>query len=660
MPAAELPRSVGRLPNKLPGEFNSLRRSGASQRLSVAGSLPGGLPGNFNNITAVEDIPYGSIGFTLICRSVSDWTTILGIFYDYQNMSFTEELSSPGAGSVTFDLEDPSFLNQLISTNDPETILEKDNLWEVYFDGTRRFMWLGLNVDESEVNDQEDSTVTISGPGLASSLDWAKVLPNRFPTPMPKIETLQDDFVDVDVDIYGKWVNTITSVGSVQAANGAVSLTVTGTGSPGTQIASAFGYDFEESAVSVSVQPSTAGTGTGFIKTSYRIEQSSTVYVGMATIKEGGTYILIAEVADPDGTYTRQHVTYNANNMRYWRIQEKDGTAIFSYKALNATDDQWVTFAQIPYKMNPTLVRLNLLTFAVAGTGLTLPQKSTFTNVNLPGVASAHPPLEKFRRLVLKAQARGTIRHIIPDWSDTADSMNAAWVDNTSSDVSLGVDLLSVLDDYCTANRADWLFTPDFRLQVRQKVYVQGPDIPDPTAPFHKENDVIFYEAESQINRQRKRSYQDVVNYVVGATAADEYSVVKDDASIQSYQQREELISDTLKAIDLPSLETNLRNQLESRKEGKSSWTMEVAHGVEGKRLYADYVLGDWVSVQSAQGPQPRLDSWRIAAISVQVTGEDDPRIELTLNEKLDPYWIRLEKTVKKNKWTTIPTSPRQ
>lgn len=659
---AELSRNVGRLPSNLPGEFNSLRRSSFVQRINAAGSLPSKLPGNFNNIVPPDDIPYGSIGFTLICRSASDFTTILGIFYDYQAMSFTEELSGPGAGSVTFDLEDTSFLNQLVSTNDPEAILEKDNLWEVYFDGKRRFMWRGLNVNESELNPNEDNTVTISGPGLASSLEWAKVLPNRFPTPMPKIETIQDDFVDVDVDLYGKWVGTIVAVGSVSAANSAVALTVTGTGSPGTQIASDFAYDFEESAVSAWVQPSTAGTGSGYIKTALRIEQSANYYVGMATIKDtvANQYVLIAEVTDPDGTYTKQQVPYNSNNMRYWRIQEKDGTAIFSYKAVNATDDQWITFAQLPYKIVPTQVRLNLLTFAVAGTGLTLPQKSSFTHINLPGVASAHPPLEKYRRLILKAQNRGTIRHVIPDWNEDGDSMGAAWVDNTSSDVSLGADLLSVLDDYCASNRADWLFTADYRLQIRQRVYVQGPGIPDPTAPYHKEDKVILYEAQSQLNRQRTRTYQDVANYLVSATANDEYAVVKDDTSILNYQQREDLVSDTLKAVDMPSLQASLRNQLESRKEGKSSWTLEVAYDVESVRLYDDYVLGDWVSVQSAQGPQPRLDSWRIAAISVQVAGEDDPKIELTLNEKLDPYWIKLEKTVKKNKWTTIPTKPRQ
>lgn len=654
------PRDVGRIPGGLPNEFNSLRRSVGVQRLSTAGTLPSAVRGNFNNIVPALDIPYGSIGFTLICRSASDFTSILGIFYDYVSMSFSEELSGAGAGSVSFDLEDQSFLNQLIDSTDPETILDHDNLWEVCFDGQRRFMWLGQNVSENKLNEGEDDTVTISGPGLASSLDWGKVLPNRFPTPMPKIETLQDDFVDQDVDVYGKWVNSVTTIGNVAAANSQVTLTATGTGSPGTQLASASAYDFEDSGVSAWVLPSTAGTGTAYAKTSLRVEQSPTVYVGFSILKDMtlNQYVLVAEVFNPDGTTATQQVVYNSNNMRYLRIQEKDGTAIFSYKGANASDSEWVTFSQLPYKMDPTLVRLNLLLFAAAGTGMTMPQKSSFTSVNLPGVASPLPPLERFRRLILKAQDRGAIRHIIPDWTDTADSMGAAWVDNTSAEASLGSGLLSILDDYCTSNRADWLFTPDFRLQVRQRVYVQGPGIPDPTAPYHKENKVIFYEAESQLQKQRTRSYQGVSNYLVGNTASGEYAVESDTASIQGYQQREELISDSLTPTDIPSLQATLRNQLESKKSGTSSWSINVAYGIEGKRLYKDYVLGDWIGVQSAS-PTPKVDSWRIAAISVQVSGDNDPEIELTLNAKLDPYWIRLEKNMNKIKWISNPTPRR-
>lgn len=651
----DIARNVGRLPGELPNEFNSLRRSVGTQRLSTAGSLPSAISGNFNNIVPAVDVPYGSIGFTLICRSASDFATVLGIFYDFTSMSYTEELSAPGAASVSFDLEDQAFLSQLIDSNDPEIILGKDNLWEIYFDGERRFMWLGQNVSSNEVNESEDSTVTISGPGLGASLDWAKVLPNKFPSPKPKLETLQDDFVDQDLDVYGKWVASSSVAGSISIAGSKVSLNVTGTGLPGIYVSSDYAFDFEESGASVRVEPYVGSTGAGYIKTYLRIEASDTAYVGMFVNKTGSTYVLTAESVTASG-YTSQNIPYSASTMSYWRIQEKDGTAIFSYKGQFDGDDQWVTLATLPYSMDPTVVRLRLWANAVAGTGLTLPQKSSFAELSTSGVASPLPPLERFRRLILKAQDRGTIRHIIPDWSDAADSMGAAWVSNTSAEAALGAGLMSVLDDYCSSNRADWIFRPDYRLQVRQRVYVQGPGIPDPTAPYHKENEVIFYEEESQLAKQRTRSYQDVSNYLVGSTANGEYVVESDTASIDGFQQREELVSDTLTPTDIPSLRTNLKNQLETKKDGTSSWTVNVAHNIEGKRLYKDYELGDWVSVQSTN-PSPRLDAWRIAAISIQVAGDADPEIELTLNAKLDPFWVALGKDLKKIRWINPPAT---
>lgn len=643
------PVNAGRLPGSLPGEFGGLRRPGGTQRLRVAGSLPSSLPGNFNNIVPPDDIPYGSIGYTLICRSARDFTTILGIFYDYLNMSYSEELSGVGAGTVVFDLESEEFLNQLIDSNDPDSILTRDNLWEVYFDGVRRFMWLGQNVSEPQVSSNEDHTVTISGPGLADSLDWAKVLPNRFPAPMPKIETLQDDFVDQTLDVYGKWKGSGGSTsGNVTVANAELNINVTGTGNPGTYVASDYAYDFEESGCAVRVEPYVGSTGSGFVRTYLRIEESDTAYVGMFVERASGIYYLVAEANGPGG-YVKQQVQYSGATQKHWRIQEKDGTAIFSYRASFDPGSEWTTLAVLPYSMNPTLVRLRLWALAVAGTGLTLPKTSQFAELSTAGVESALPPLESFRRLILKAQARGSIKHIIPDWTPAADSMGAAWTGSISAEASLGAGLATVLNDYCQSNQADWLFTSDYRLQIRQRVYA-APGAPDPTAPYHKEDKVIFYEQESQLSKDKNRSYSEVANYLVGATSNGEYAVVTNPASIGEYQQREELISDTLSASDTNSLYSSLSNQLLTKKDGVLSWSLQVAHGLEGKCLYKDYQLGDWVSVQSS-GASASLDSWRIAAISVSVSGEDDPNIELTLNAKLDPYWIKLERKVSKSKY---------
>lgn len=655
----DLPENVGRLPREITGDFGALKSLGGVTRFKVAGSLPSSIPGNFNNRKPDLDIPYGSVGFTLVCRSASDFTTILAILYDFASMSYSEELSGVGSGSVTLNRDDPFIADQLINGVDLEVLLEKDNLWEVYFDGKRRFQWLGQNVQEPKINESESRTVTISGPGIGQSLDWALVFPSRLQGGKDKLaEAVRDDFIDQDVDIYGLWTDNL---GTVQALNGRVALKVTVAGGLGSYISTAVNYDFVDSGAQALVVPavfSGSAAGNGKVRTYMSIEESSSNYARIYTDlspADNVTPVLVAQVAGPGGVLTSL-TTYNGTAQRYWRIQELGGKAIFSYRAENTTEANWVIFATLPYSFNASSVRLRLRADAVAGGNITLPQTSYFSSVNIDGVGSTVVPFEKFRNLIKQAQSRGSIRHIIPNWTPQADSMGAAWFESPTITVNVGADLLSVLDDFCKAQQADWFMDSDYRLHIRQRVWSTSGN--DPTAPFHKEDDVIFYEAESQDSKERKRAYSGVRNYVIGKTENDEYTIQSDTASISTFQQREILVSDTLAARDVPSLEKVLANHLATSKNGAVSWTLTVPYNVEGKRLYDDYQLGDWVSVQTTFPHQ--LDSWRISAISVQVGSDGDPEVELTLNDKLNPYWHKIKEDVIRGRYySRVISNPR-
>lgn len=645
MATSDTPNDVGRLPNHLPGHFTESVLPSASIILpAVAGNLPNNLPGNFNDISHALDVPYNSVGFTLICRSARDFTTVLAVLYDYATMGYTEELSGVGAGSVTLDMDDPALLDQILADS-VEDILAQDNLWEVYFDGERRFMWLGQNVQEPLVNASEDRLVTISGPGLGQSLEWGLILPNKFPAFRPKTETVVDDFTDQDVDIYGKWKLT---GGTVQAIGGRVEVRVTAAGGDGSYLATDLGYTMVESGAQVRVVPAIGGNGNnGRIRTYLSLEASNgfaRIYTDLDVDFLG--YVLVAEVSNPPQIV---RIPFNSGVHHYWRIQELDGVVIFSTRQENS--NAWTTFAQMGYSFDSNNVRLRLQVNAVAG-NITLPSTSYFSLVNVDGVAAPNKPMDRFGRLMQKCQARGSLKHIIPSWSPTHDSQGAAWVSDATVDVQVGADLLSVLNEYCAAIQADWFMDADYRLHVRQRIWSETGS--NPSAPFHKEDLVIFREADSQESKDRRRAFGNVRNYVVGKTDSDEFLVKIDPESIASYQQREILVSDS-QIKDMASLDSVLSNHLATVKDGTISWTLTVPFDAEDKRLYQDYNLGDWVSVQTSF--PFRQDAWRIAAVAIQIGSDGVPTVELTLNDKMTPYWIKVREEIKRAK---IPRPPRR
>lgn len=856
MAVIDTPENVGRLPQHLPGHFTESVLPSASILLpDMAGSLPNNLPGNFNNIISDPLIPYNSVGFTLICRSASDFTAVLAILYDYVTMGYTEELSGVGAGSVTIDRDDPALLDQLLGANSIEDLLAKDNLWEVYFDGTRRFMWLGQNVQESLVNSNEDRVLTISGPGIGKSLEWGLVLPNKFPSFRPKVETVVDDFSDQDLDIYGRWTD---NSGIVQSVGGRVNVQVTSAGGAGSYLATDRTYSMVESGAQARVVPAIGGNGdNGRIRTLMSVEAldgTARIFTDIDTDFVG--YVLVAEVTNPSQIV---RIPFNPSVHQYWRMQELDGKIIFSTRQENSI--AWNTFAQLPYSFDANTVRLRLQVNAVAG-NITLPATSTFALVNVDGVASPAKPMARYRRLLDKCQQRGTLKHIIPRWSDTRDSKLADWISDATVDVQVGADMLSVLDDYCSAIKADWFVDSEYRLNIWQridplnnipvslfpivnddferdevgtfgtaptgqiwehlgnpaafnvnggvgrhthtttntgrhsiidlgtgnsrvlfavavpevssgttgytayavsripednstdnvyqvriaflmdgrvtcsvrkregaipdtKVSIALPDytytpgvfhfvemetvgpwvrgrvwpttLPKPAnwqvewkdpnplpetntkVAFHTLTEpgntntypfdflistfqasgfaeavpkVTFYEAESQDTKSRTRTFGDVRNYVVGKTDRDEFLVKTDQDSINNFQQRETLLSSS-PTKDMASLETVVDNHLTSVKDGSNTWTLTVPHDVAGKRLYQNYVLGDWVSVHNAF--PFRKDLWRIVAIAISVDSDGNPTIELTLNDKLTPYWMKVQEEIKKNRWPLPP-----
>lgn len=120
-------------------------------------------------------------GWEVQVRDMDRQNTLLAVVPEYVELSVGPELSAPGAGSVSIDLDTPFWDTNLTDGKPATDLLERECLWEAYEDGLLRFQWIGHTVRESMVDDSEARVVSVSGPGVASVLDWAAVLPPGYP-----------------------------------------------------------------------------------------------------------------------------------------------------------------------------------------------------------------------------------------------------------------------------------------------------------------------------------------------------------------------------------------------------------------------------------------------------------------------------------------------
>lgn len=180
-----------KLPTNIPFEFGGVLRP-EDMRAQGTFVLPKRIPFTISALRPVDEISYGSIGWEVVVRQHDDFSSVIMKTSDYIGLLFSDEQDSVGGGSVTFDLSDELFSKPLLNGRPSSDLYDNENLWEAYFDGVLRAVWLGTNIKETQLQDSESRQVTISGPGPAQVLEWAAILPNKFPIVTPKLESLVD------------------------------------------------------------------------------------------------------------------------------------------------------------------------------------------------------------------------------------------------------------------------------------------------------------------------------------------------------------------------------------------------------------------------------------------------------------------------------------
>ena len=729
--------SLASLPHKIPFNLGGLVRPGTVKAYGFTGVLPKRLPFTLSALVSEPEIPYGSIGWELICRAHDDFQTELLRTNDFTSLTFSRELSAFGASSFSLNLDHPLFQNTLANGSSIEELFDYENLWEIRFDGKIRFQVLGTAVVDSQINDAEIRSATVSGSGTGKVLEWASVYPTGFPDNIiTKLETLVDPFTGetLNTDI---WENTgyrtgisLTSLGAKQEASadhdrfveanknltedvtqataaynaekvdyaavykdktstaaekkeatkqlneakvaldkakaakvvndkltvwalardtfangivtddsfGHLKLTLSSAGSIYVRSGE---YDFDSSGISIGVDvapsdPAADGQIHTVLKLSYA--GSSNNYARMYTARVNNELRMIAEVSN-NSSVAIEDWAMNMGAMKYWRIREDNGFVVFD---TSPDDTVWTERFRSAYTWDASPVVAQLGLDLIGNVGIALPLSAYFFKMNLTAIPAVEPVMALFLELLDAAQSRGTIPYVDPDFTDAVDSRGLAWIGKPIVDVQEGTKLSLALNDLAQIQQADWIMDPDFKLKIYQRT--KG-DIVIPPVFFAKE-DVVFHEAGSQISKERSRSRDQIANSIVGKNAAGEYAYIEDADSIDKFQRREAFIQ-AGNADDVANLALVLDSSLEELKGEKTSWKVVVAADQPGRRVFEDYDVGDWISIENIDSKNNiTVGQWRVVGIAVQVVSDGITTVELTLQSRMELLAQRLKSQV--------------
>lgn len=722
------------LPTKLPFQLGNLQYP-SDMRAQGTFVLPKRIPWTLSALPPKPVVPYGSIGWEVVARQHDNFDAVILRTQNYSGLLFSDEESSVGGGSVTFDLDDDIFAKPLLNGRPASDLYERENLWQAFFDGELRASWLGTNSKETQLQDSETRQLTISGPGPAQVLEWAAVLPAKYPIVIPKLNTFHDsmstelvdttlwsdttggglssasgggreeaedklaiyqqDLVVLQADVTSaqsdltaatSYYNSIAKSNSytqaeknaalrdVNAAktnltkaqsevakkqsqitaattwknqyptpaepNQTPTIKINVDSMDQTRVLAASPFDLVASGFSAWIDPLPQTTNsTGQAVTELIIKSDDINYAKISTRLISGRRRLVAQVRTVNDV-VQDDWDYDPKVDKYWRIREVLGEIIFE---TGPSTSAFVERFRASYGWDASFVYLEIKATVQGNVGLTLPISAFVGDVNIDTLPTDVPLFRQFDQYLDMAQARGTIPYVTTNWSDTSDSAGSLWASLPVVSVDEGVDLLKLLQTYADAQQASWRMTPDFSLEIRQRVWAEGE--PDPTTQFHKEGTVVFHETGSQLFRERTRTREDVANFIVGKNAAGQYETTEDEESIEKFQRREVFVNagNTDDAVVLASI---ISTTLQSVKDETSSWRIKVDPDQPGRRVFLDYGVGDWIGIENPE--TGNIDSWKVVGIAISVGEDGETDLELTLQSKLELLAEKLKFQIEK------------
>ena len=234
--------------------------------------------------------------------------------------------------------------------------------------------------------------------------------------------------------------------------------------------------------------------------------------------------------------------------------------------------------------------------------------------------------MKVWRDLFNAAKARGTLPQVITSFSDAADSDGAAWTDVGSYEVEPGGTLYEYMEKFAAFAGADWRLSPTWSLDASLNY------------GRHLEDTVRFQLGADQVKLGRGRSRADLrnVGYVEGGVGGIQEAV--DNGSVTKWGRRE-VFMQAGDAQDIATTQGIASRLVDQSKDERIQILCSVLPDGQGRKVFHDYGLGDWVGLDGAL-----TGEWRAVAITVDVNEQGLASVELGLESLFEYKERKLER----------------
>ncbi len=508
----------------------------------------------------------------------------IAVISRFVNVSGQIQISDVGSGSITLDMDDPMWAGTLDNGEPATTLLEYEHLWQVYENGALRFAFLGQQVTENILPQGAETirTVTVAGPGPADTLRWALVMTAWYPNLPP-----------------------VTNPDGSKTTNPFQFKRITRMG-----------------AWKILLEAAQKRGTVPFVCPNFNKDVDS-----------GGEQWPDKPEPLPDPTVVTRVVT-DGDHILFFPDSHVLSDAAAGYLATFCDQMKKLPAPQVICVGHTDWT--NTVAYNQALSERRAKSVADFIKGKVPHAVITHYGRGELEPIANNNTVHGRElnRRVVVTYPIAPDDPVEIYFG-----AATGANLLDVLNDWTgqnpdTANplRAEWFMQANFRLDVRLQFGTR------------REKDVVFYEGSlTTVSKSRDRRRTDIRNLIAGQDTKGNYIIKTDPQSLKRWRQREVYMA--LAFNEDPTVTPNIvQANLELQKDEKAAWTIKVPPYAEGRRIFEDYTLGDWVGVSRFLGNASNvMEAHRVMAITMAVDSSGNVDLELTLQSAIESYLYRLK-----------------
>lgn len=235
--------------------------------------------------------------------------------------------------------------------------------------------------------------------------------------------------------------------------------------------------------------------------------------------------------------------------------------------------------------------------------------------------------------LLTEAQARGEIDWVEATFTATVDSRGVPWTTDQTLVASSGSTLLDLLNAWCEQTGATWKMLPGFKLWVEQ------------TNGNHREDTVVFSIGGQQVEHGKRKTRRDIANAVY-ASGADGISQVSDGTSISKWRRRSHWV-EAGQAGDATARDLVAAATVRLLGEQKVSREVKVHPDKPGRRIFVDYDVADWLTIEAEEGDGDS-SVVQVKAATIKISQNGMVELELSVGSRFDAYAVQVQRVLNK------------